>query len=280
MRVLRLLIPSMLFIQCVWAQGDLRDEVLSKLTYLIENPAHGYPSKEWMEKYVSIRDTQDDIKPILINILEKDDPSLADYAVFFLQKRGEIDAPEAQKIMGYSDRLFSELPKVQTDDEQGLLTARISKNFNALEDSDLTSLPEDFFYKYALSGNEQLTAGAFKMMLKHGSEKSIPIMRQALQLIERDNLRQRLEQQYLQPLMTEHPGAIDEPIAENPAIAPEVEEGAQEPTASEPAPEKPLEVKTPEPSEEPAEEPPQWWLWLIGAVVIVGGIGLIARRKN
>lgn len=48
----------------------------------------------------------------------------------------------------------------------------------------------------------------------------------------------------------------------------------------EPTTEKPAEVKTPETSQEPPEEPSQWWLWLIGAVVVVGALGLIVRRKN
>lgn len=38
---------------------------------------------------------------------------------------------------------------------------------------------------------------------------------------------------------------------------------------------KPLKV-----AEEAAEKSSNWWLWLIGAVVAIGGIGLIARRKS
>lgn len=42
----------------------------------------------------------------------------------------------------------------------------------------------------------------------------------------------------------------------------------------------PAEVETPKPSEEPAEQSSNWWLWLIGAVVVVGGIALVVRRKS
>lgn len=63
---------------------------------------------------------------------------------------------------------------------------------------------------------------------------------------------------------------------EVPSVAKTIEES----TAREPATEKPAEVDTPEPSEEPVEQSSNWWLWLIGAVVVVGGIGLIARRKS
>lgn len=69
---------------------------------------------------------------------------------------------------------------------------------------------------------------------------------------------------------------------EKPTDAPaavEVVEGAQESTASEPATEKPAEVKTFQPVVEP-KKPSQWWLWLIGAVVIIGGLGLVLRRKS
>ena len=41
-----------------------------------------------------------------------------------------------------------------------------------------------------------------------------------------------------------------------------------------------LEVDTPEPSEKTVERSSKWWLWLIGAVVVVGGIGLVLRRKS
>jgi len=52
-------------------------------------------------------------------------------------------------------------------------------------------------------------------------------------------------------------------------------------TAPEPAIEKePAEVDVAEPTEEAVEQSSQWWLWLIGAVVVVGGIGLIACRKS
>jgi len=54
----------------------------------------------------------------------------------------------------------------------------------------------------------------------------------------------------------------------------------REANRSEPVTEKPAEVKTTEPVGEPAQQPSQWWLWLIGAVVVVGGIALAVRRKN
>lgn len=66
-------------------------------------------------------------------------------------------------------------------------------------------------------------------------------------------------------------------------VAPEAEEVAEvieEVTEPEPAIEESEEVVIAEPIEEDIEQPSNWWLWLIGAVVVVGGIGLVLRRKS
>ena len=60
----------------------------------------------------------------------------------------------------------------------------------------------------------------------------------------------------------------------------EVVEVVEEASAPDLAIKESAEVVTVEPSEEPAEQSSNWWLWLIGAVVVVGGIGLVARRKS
>jgi LPXTG-motif cell wall-anchored protein len=59
-----------------------------------------------------------------------------------------------------------------------------------------------------------------------------------------------------------------------------VAQSVQDPIEVKPKIEKSAESETPEPSEEPAEQSSQWWLLLIGAVVVVGGIGLMLRRKS
>ena len=45
------------------------------------------------------------------------------------------------------------------------------------------------------------------------------------------------------------------------------------------ADEKPAEVAAVKPIEEPVEKSLNWWLWLIGLLVFLGGIGLAVRRK-
>lgn len=44
--------------------------------------------------------------------------------------------------------------------------------------------------------------------------------------------------------------------------------------------EEPTEVVVTKPIEEDVEQSSQWWLWLVGALVVVSGIGLAVRRKS
>lgn len=46
------------------------------------------------------------------------------------------------------------------------------------------------------------------------------------------------------------------------------------------SPAEPVEVVVAEPTEEPTVPSSNWWLWLIGVAVVVGGIGLAVRRKS
>ncbi len=66
---------------------------------------------------------------------------------------------------------------------------------------------------------------------------------------------------------------IKEPL---PPVAEAIEEvAAPEPTIEE----EPAEVVVAEPIEEDAEQSSNWWLWLIGAVVVVGGVFVVRSRK-
>lgn len=74
---------------------------------------------------------------------------------------------------------------------------------------------------------------------------------------------------------------IEEPVIEV-APDPSVEEVAEdiEETKPEPATKEAPEIVTADTSNELTEEPSQWWLWLIGVVVVVGALGLVLRRKS
>ncbi|MGB0416692.1 MAG: hypothetical protein ACPGKS_07580 [Coraliomargarita sp.] len=71
-------------------------------------------------------------------------------------------------------------------------------------------------------------------------------------------------------------------VTENAAISSlKAEEAVEEVPEAEPAiEEEPAELVDSEPVEEDFEPSSNWWLWLIGAVVVVGGISLVLRRKN
>jgi len=62
--------------------------------------------------------------------------------------------------------------------------------------------------------------------------------------------------------------------------APKVKEIIQEVAQPEPVKEEPAAVAPVEVTEEPTEHSSNWWLWLIGAVIIVGGGVLFIRSKN
>lgn len=62
---------------------------------------------------------------------------------------------------------------------------------------------------------------------------------------------------------------------------PALDQGVKGVVQSEPAAEEqPDEVYRPELSEKTPKQSSNWWLWLIGAVVVLGGAGLAIRRKN
>jgi len=67
----------------------------------------------------------------------------------------------------------------------------------------------------------------------------------------------------------------------DPAIkVPDASEIIKEAATPEPAIEEPAEMVAAKPIEEEVEQSSNWWLWLIGAVIVVGGVGLAVRRKN
>ena len=63
-------------------------------------------------------------------------------------------------------------------------------------------------------------------------------------------------------------------------LKPNIDSTIKESASPELTIEEPAEVATSDPSEESTEQSSNWWLWLIGAIVIVGGLGLVLRRKS
>jgi len=60
----------------------------------------------------------------------------------------------------------------------------------------------------------------------------------------------------------------------------EVVEVTEESTTPEVATDKLVKVAAPGSSEEPVEQPSDWWLWLVGALVVLGGLAVVVRRKS
>ncbi|MBT63967.1 MAG: hypothetical protein CML13_12230 [Puniceicoccaceae bacterium] len=77
-------------------------------------------------------------------------------------------------------------------------------------------------------------------------------------------------------------GIVTEPALEIPADppAPEAVQVVEEVSPSESAIEEPAEVAPVEVAEETSEQSSQWWLWLVGLLVVVGGLALVVRRKS
>jgi len=97
-------------------------------------------------------------------------------------------------------------------------------------------------------------------------------------LRERHNhLADHAKRQDAQRIKNEREGKVAEVV---PSVASEVVENFEEATPPEAATEEPSVASTFEPSEEPIKQPFQWWLWLIGAFIVVVGLGLAIRRKS
>jgi len=74
--------------------------------------------------------------------------------------------------------------------------------------------------------------------------------------------------------------AVDVELVSTPPVeVPPVAEVTEEVTAPEPATEEPVEVVAARPIEEDGEQPSNWWLWLIGVVIVVGSAFVLRSRK-
>tara|TARA_B100000614_G_C14521487_1_gene482760 strand:- start:124 stop:1071 length:948 start_codon:yes stop_codon:yes gene_type:complete len=91
----------------------------------------------------------------------------------------------------------------------------------------------------------------------------------------------RQEAQKIKDARNQSSSRITEPT-EPPAShsVPKAEETTRDPNVPEPETEQPAEVKTPDTSKEKPEQSSQWWLWLVGILVVFGGGALSFRPKN
>lgn len=69
-------------------------------------------------------------------------------------------------------------------------------------------------------------------------------------------------------------------LAPPPATSSAAVETMEEISMAETRVKEPAEVKLVEVAEETPEQPSQWWLWLVGVLVVLGGLALVVRRKS
>ena len=82
-------------------------------------------------------------------------------------------------------------------------------------------------------------------------------------------------------LLTDEEITVQPAAAEIPTSPPaEVVETTEELPTVEPEVKEPAEVKAVEVAEETPEESSQWWFWLVGTLVVLGGLAVVVRRKS
>jgi hypothetical protein len=238
-------------------------------------------AKEW-NAYVKLQEDQRDLSAEFRDIVSTSESlAVSSMALELMRQRGEIEESDIPMIKDYTRRSYSNL--LSQEDEYGNdrldHANKVFTGLRALTAFEGSKFEEDFIIDF-ISSDERLVRGsAAKILSKHGSEKSVEALQAALDKMPPD-ARYRAQLEGSLKLLRERLAseAIEETVSKIPATpsAPEVVEVAQEVTQPEPSKEEPAEVV----AVETPEQPSQWWLWLIGAVVVVGGIGLIARRKS
>lgn len=86
---------------------------------------------------------------------------------------------------------------------------------------------------------------------------------------------------YKVKLLEADSSSVQSPIPETPTPPAVVTETTEELSTVKSGVKEPAEVKPVEVAEEtPEKQSSQWWLWLIGALVLVGGLAAVVRRKS
>lgn len=83
----------------------------------------------------------------------------------------------------------------------------------------------------------------------------------------------------LNEIAAEASDSINLEDSSTPEPEPVVAKAIEKVTQTEPAIEEPAEVVIAEPAEEDVKQSTNWWLWLIGAMVVLGGIVVFLSRK-
>ena len=100
--------------------------------------------------------------------------------------------------------------------------------------------------------------------------------------VDEDDFEPLLEEYQIQ-LSTNTEPALKQTITSKAPVGfevPEIIQSVEEITPPEPTNDRPVEVSTSKPAEHPEEKSSNWWLWLIGLLVVIGGLAVVVRRKS
>ena len=111
------------------------------------------------------------------------------------------------------------------------------------------------------------------------ARNALPILLSIAEQINLENYPDHFAIRDLKKTITSLGGVWPEDTINEEPVVEEVPEVIEEITAPEPAIEEPAEVIVAEPVEEDVEQSSNWLLWLIGALVVVGGVFLLRPRK-
>lgn len=281
--MIRFLVIFFIFVGAAQAQEQQIAETLELLSQ-----EHGEsPSAKAWNAYVKLEEDPRDLSSELRElVVGSESLAVSSMALELMRKRGELQESDIQTIKDYTRRSYSNL--LSHEDGYGndrLEDAnKVFAGLRALTSFEGSKFEEDFIIEFIFSEERLVRGKAANILSKHGSEKSAQALQNALDQIPEDARYRaqlvgslQLLEERLEIESHESPYAVKTPSTPPDS---QIEEDAQESTAPEPAIEEPAEVATSELSSEPIEQSSNWWLWLIGALVVVGGLVVVVRRKS
>lgn len=276
--MLRFLILFWVVVSAVHAQEP---GIAETLEFLSQQKGELPNAREW-NAYVKLQEDPRDLSAEFRELVSGNESlTVSSMALELMRQRGELEESDIPIIKDYTRRSYSNL--LSQEDEYGNdrldHANKVFTGLRALTAFEGSKFEEDFIIEFISSDERLVRGGAAKILSRHGSAKSVQALQAALDRMPTDaRYRGQIEgslKQLRERLATE---AIEEPVVEV-APAPPVEEVAQvvgEVTAPE---EEAAEVVFAEPVEEEVEQSPNWWLWLIGVVAVVGGVFVLRSRK-
>lgn len=262
------------------------DTELLETLELIANDNWPIPSARGWNAYENLkndpRDLSDDLRGLILESGES--YSIPTLALELMRVRGELGESDIPIIKSRTRQAHESLKEenLEYTNEISRSSNKVLTGLRALSEFGGSSFEEDFIIEFVFSDEHLVKIDAARLLSQYGSEKSVQALQAALDRMPTDaRYRGQIEgslKQLRERLTTE---TIEESVAEIPPTPPlqEVAETIEKVTVPEPAIEEPAEVVIAEPIEQNVEQSSNWWLWLIAAVVLVGGVFVVRSRK-